>query len=149
MAEDKTPNSPDTSDTPKAEKKPAAAKTAPKKSAKQEKPPAVEEKPFDEFIEAHFIPSLRTALEKLSVSDLQLSFDQDRVTGSWASGQRRFTVYFLEQDINKAKAFSWATSHGQPAVIESFLIDERKITLDLLVFGVIQRLNAQKWFGAN
>ena len=36
-----------------------------------------------------------------------------------------------------------------PATIEPFLLDERKITLDLLVFGVIQRLNAQKWLGGN
>jgi Protein of unknown function (DUF2996) len=28
-------------------------------------------------------------------------------------------------------------------------VDERKMTLDLLVFGVIQRINAQKWFGNN
>jgi len=33
--------------------------------------------------------------------------------------------------------------------LEPFLIDERKAPLDLLVFGVIQRLNAQKWLQAN
>ncbi|MDE5116328.1 MAG: DUF2996 domain-containing protein, partial [Trichodesmium sp. St2_bin2_1] len=36
-----------------------------------------------------------------------------------------------------------------PATLEPFLIDERKITLNLLVFGVIQRLNAQKWLSLN
>ncbi|MGB3208973.1 MAG: DUF2996 domain-containing protein, partial [Crinalium sp.] len=38
---------------------------------------------------------------------------------------------------------------GKPSTLEPFLIDERKVTLDLMVFGVIQRLNAQKWLVRN
>jgi len=34
-------------------------------------------------------------------------------------------------------------------LLEPFLIDERKVTLDLMVFGVMQRLNGQKWLERN
>lgn len=143
MAEDNTPN-------PPAEKKSAekpAAKTAPAK--KKEKPPAIEKKPFAEFIQTHYLPGLTEAFEKQGVSDLKLTFEDNEVTGVWQNGDRQFTVYFLEGDISKKKAFTCSTRNAPAAIIESFLIDERKITLDLLVFGVVQRINAQKWFGSN
>lgn len=123
-------------------------KEAAKPKAKA-KPPKLEDKPFAEFIEQHYLPALEAAFTQQKVQDLSLTFADNQVQGSWLEGQRQFTVYFLEGEITKPKAFSWATNGGRPGTIESFLIDERKITLDLLVFGVIQRLNAQKWFGNN
>lgn len=153
MAEEKTPPQKTAESSKPAAKAKAnadAKSTAAKKpAAKKKKPPAVEDKPFAEFIQQHYIPALNEAFEAQNISDCRISFDQNQVSGSWKNGQRQFTVYFPEENIKEQRAFSWATNNGPPLTIEPFLIDERKITLDLLVFGVIQRLNAQKWLGTN
>lgn len=131
--------------TPKGD---AAPETKPKAKAKEKKP-ALEDKPFAEFIQQDYLPALEKALSAQNVSDLQLNFADDQVTGQWLNGSRQFTVYFPDGDIKKQRAFSWSNTGENASTIEPFLGDERKITLDLLVFGVIQRLNAQKWFGNN
>ncbi|MBD1929332.1 DUF2996 domain-containing protein [Trichocoleus sp. FACHB-90] len=146
------PNPKKTAQVPK-EDKPAAKAAA----AKKEKAPAVEDKPFMEFIQQDYLPALKTALEKTGVQDLELKLEKRslqevsdcwQVYGSWQGGKRQFNVYFPEQDIQKQRAFS-CYEGSKPSTIEPFLCDERKITLDLLVFGVTQRLNAQKWLTRN
>ena len=148
-----------------AAKKAAAAKgdEAPAKAAKKEKAPAVEDKPFAEFIQQHYLPGLKTALASQGVEDVELKFEQQKipitgyqqepqcwqVLGNWNGGLRQFRVFFLEEDIQGKRAFSYAENRGKPSTLEPFLIDERKVTLDLMVFGVIQRLNAQKWLVRN
>ncbi|MDZ8050917.1 MAG: DUF2996 domain-containing protein [Aulosira sp. ZfuVER01] len=141
-----------------AEEKPAAAKAA----AKKEKAPAVEDKPFVEFIQQEYLPAVQKAITQQGVSDLQLSFAKQKVPitgfesseecwqliGSWQEGLRQFNLYFPEEDIQGKKGFS-CNEGKKPSTLESFLIDERKITLDLLVFGLVQRLNGQKWLGRN
>lgn len=195
MAEETTPNgtgenapSPAEPQTPdaaaaageKSAKKPAAAKKPPKaaeagdssggekpaKAAKKEKPPAVEDKPFTDFIQQDYLPALKAGLAKQGVEDVDLSFEKQKifvqgfsdapdcwqVIGHWTSSlnqPRQFNIYFLKDEIQGAKAFSYAESGGKPSTLESFLIDERKITLPLLVFGALQRLNAQKWLVRN
>jgi hypothetical protein len=139
--------------------KEAVNEAAPK--AKKEKPPALEEKPFTEFIEQDYLPTLTTALTNNGVSDLYLSLVNQilpiggslekcwQIVGIWNKGQRQFNLYFPEGNINGLKAFSYTNNGGKPSAVESFLIDERRMTLDLLVFGLIQRLNAQKWLARN
>lgn len=137
------------------EAKPAA------KAAKKAKPPKVEDKPFTEFIEQHFTPALKEALTSEGIEDLDLNFakqsipiagaTQDecwQVIGSWQQGQRQFNLYFPDEDIKGQKAFSYATD-GKPSTIESFMIDERRVTLDLMVLYTLQRLNGQKWLTRN
>lgn len=119
------------------------------KAAKKEKKAALEDKPFEEFIRADFLPALQAAFTARQFPDLELIFANNQVTGHWNDGQKEFTVYFPEGNIQGRKAFSESSSGITASTIESFLIDERKVTLDLLVFGVIQRINAQKWFGGN
>jgi hypothetical protein len=146
---------------PSAQPKPsAAAKTA---KPKKEKPPAVEDKPFTEFIEQHFTPTLKEALTSQGLEDIELTFTKQalplvtgdaqeecwQVIGNWQNGQRQFNIYFLEENISGQKAFSSATGGGKPSTIESFMIDERKITLDLMVLYTLQRLNGQKWLTRN
>ncbi len=140
----------------KATSKPAAAaaggdgeKPAAKAAAKKPKKEAVEDKPFGDFIQQDYLTALEKAFKDRNIQDLQLLFQDNQVQGKWQSGQREFTVYFPAADVNGLKAFSCAIAGAQPSTIESFLIDERKANLDLLVFGVMQRLNAQKWFGNN
>ncbi len=131
--------------------------------AKKEKPPAVEDKPFTEFMEQHFIPSLRDALTKQGLEDINLEFTKSKLPmvgassqgecwqtiGNWQNGLRQFNLYFLEENIKGPKAFSCTTNGNQASTIESFMIDERKVTLDLMVLYTLQRLNGQKWLMRN
>lgn len=130
------------------------------KKDKEQKEPAIEDKPFAEFIEQHFLSALEEALKQEGINDLDLSFQKDKfplgdleecsqVIGQWDGGNRRFTLYFLEDDISGKKAFCYSESDAPPSTIESFMIDERKVNLELLVMYTIQRLNALKWLSRN
>ncbi len=141
----------------KTETKPAGGKV------KKEKPPALEDKPFAEFVQQDYLPALQQALTQQGIDDLDLNLVKQKlpmigfgsseefwqVVGKFKGGQRQFNVYFPKKDIKGPRAFSCADNGAKPATLEPFLIDERKITLNLLVFGVIQRLNAQKWLSLN
>lgn len=146
--------------------KPAAAadgdKPAAAKAAKKEKPPALEDKPFVEFVEQYYLPALQKAIAQQGVQDVQLSFAKQKlsivgfdtseecwqVMGKLQNGLRQFNLYFLDEDIQGKKGFS-CNEGKKPSTLESFLIDERKMTLDLMVYGLVQRLNGQKWLGRN
>jgi len=156
----------DSKTSPKAAPKAAAgaeAKAAPKAAAKKEKPPALEDKPFTEFIEQHFIPSLETALKEKGLDDVELTLKQQplgvfgvsdgesywHVKGKWQQGDRQFNIAFTQDSITSPKLFYFADKGSQPSTIEQFMGDERKITLDLLVLFTLQRLNSQKWLERN
>ncbi len=130
--------------------------------AKKEKPPALEDKPFNEFIEQVFTPALQKALTGEGINDMQLSFVKDKlpliganneqywqIKGNWNNNKRQFNLYFPEENINGSKAFSCATNGGKSSDLESFMIDEKKVTLDLMVLYTLQRLRAQKWLTRN
>lgn len=143
----------------KADAKPAA-KAA---KAKKAKPPKLEDKPFSEFIQEHYLPTLKEAMAEEGIEDVDLTFIEQQVpiagtnanepcwqvVGKWQNGDRQFNVYFPEADIKGQKAFSCATYGNSPSTIESFMIDERRVNLELLVMYTIQRLNAQKWLTRN
>ncbi|WP_216351229.1 DUF2996 domain-containing protein [Leptolyngbya sp. 'hensonii'] len=136
---------------------------APKAAAKKEKPPALEDKPFAEFIQQDYLPALKAALEKQGIADLSLALAKQKIpvtgfaqepecwqiVGTWEAGKRQFNLYFFKEDIQGHKAFSYTENAAKASTLESFLIDERKVTLDLMVFGIMQRLNAQKWLVRN
>jgi Protein of unknown function (DUF2996) len=139
---------------------PAGAETAP---PKKEKAPAVEAKPFSDFIQQDYLPALAQALIDKGAIDLDVKLDRSKISvkgfetapecsqviGRWNDGQRQFNVYFFDDNIQGQRAISCADFGHQSSTIESFLIDERKITLDLLVSGVVLRLNSQKWLTRN
>lgn len=140
------------------EAKPAGEK---KPAAKKEKAPAVEDKPFLEFMEQDYVPALQKAIATEGVRDLSLKFAKQQiplkgvqlgecwqVAGSWQNGNRQFNLYFPEENIQGKKAFS-CNEGKAPSTLESFLIDERKVTLDMLVSRLVYRLNGQKWLGRN
>ncbi len=153
---------------PKAD---AESKAAPKAAPKKEKPPALEDKPFTEFVEQHFIPTLASALKNKGIDDIQLTLDQRlldvfgisdsepywQVKGQWQkrdgeaspSGNRQFNIAFTKDSISSPKLFYFADKGSQPSTIEQFMGDERKITLDLLVLFTLRRLNGQKWLARN
>jgi hypothetical protein len=130
---------------------------------KKEKPPKLEDKPFDEFITQHFIPNLNETLANQGIGDLELSFVQTQlpvagmessppcwqVVGRWQNEQRQFSIGFAKEDISGPKFFCAADSQAKPSILESFMIDERRVTLDLMVFYTVQRLNGQKWLTRN
>ena len=136
----------------------AAEKTVP---PKKEKPPAVEDKPFADFIQQDYIPALQTGLSEQGLSDSNISLERvkipvkgfetasecSQVIGRWNGGERQFNIYFFDDSIQGQRGISVVDLGTKPSTIESFLIDERKITLDLLVFGLVRRLNSQKWLG--
>lgn len=132
------------------------------KKAKKEKPPALEDKPFQEFMSDHFVPSLKESLVEEGVTDLDLSFAKKpipikgleqsecwQVQGKWQKGQRQFLVAFQQENIKGPKFYSAADNGSKPTTLESFMIDEKRITLGLMVMYVVQRLNAQKWLTGN
>ncbi len=130
--------------------------------AKKEKPPAIEDKPFSEFISQHFIPELAKTLTDQGLADMELELkqqplpvpgaDQDpywQVIGHWNGGKRQFNLGFSKEDIKGSKFFCASDSGSSPSILESFMIDERKVTLDLMVLYTVQRLNGQKWLTRN
>lgn len=146
--------------TPSPETQAEAAKPA--KAPKKEKPPAVEDKPFADFINQDFLPALKQTLAKVGISDADLQFGKAKlpiaalggeecwqVTGRFKNGQRQFSIIFSKEDIQAAKFFTWADNGAQPTLLESFMIDERKVSLDLLLLYTVQRLNGQKWLVMN
>lgn len=135
------------------------AKATPTKKAK---PPALEEKPFLEFINQDFLPALQQALGKIGLGDVALAFVQQplpipgadrqnywQLQGRWPDGSRQFNLYFFDETLKGSKGFSYSVDNRPPSTLESFMIDERKVTLDLMVLYTLQRLNAQKWLGGN
>jgi Protein of unknown function (DUF2996) len=146
---------------------PAASETtevaAKAPAAKKEKAPALEDKPFADFIQQDFVPAIQSGLNAQGLADLQLEFAKAPVTisgvpnvpdcwqivGKWKNNTRQFNLYFFAEDIQGQRGFSCISNGGTASSIEPFLIDERKITLDLLLFGLTKRLNAQKWLLPN
>jgi len=129
--------------------------TNPKKPLK---PPKLEDKPFKEFVCDHLIPGLKTSIQQkgTSVNDIKLIKGTRPVVGGdcWMifcemSEQRRFWLCFNKELITSDKTILLAESNSDPSIVESFLIDEKKSTLPLLISRVLQRLNGQKWIGAN
>ncbi|MBW4694784.1 MAG: DUF2996 domain-containing protein [Lyngbya sp. HA4199-MV5] len=138
----------------------------PAAKAKKEKPPALEDKPFADFIQQDFLPALKAGLAKQDIPAADLTFEKRKINvigfaqapecwqviGRWTSADRQsreFSIYFFGEKINGQKGFSYAESGGKASTLESFRIDERKVDLGLLVFWTLQRLNAQKWLVRN
>ena len=129
--------------------------TIPKKAVK---PPKLEDKPFNEFINNYFIKGLKKSiLEKgIDVNEIKLIYGNRPVVGGqcWMvycelSDDRKFWLCFNKESITSDKTILLAESCSEPSIVESFLIDEKKTTLPLLISRVLQRLNGQKWIGSN
>ena len=125
---------------------------------KPPKPPKLEDKPFKEFITKDFIPGLeKSILNKGSnIKNISLIHGDRPVVGGecWMvfcelAEERKFWLCFNQELITSDKTILLAESNSEPSIVESFLIDEKKTTLALLISRVLQRLNGQKWFGDN
>ncbi len=148
----------DSNTSDKPEKSSSINKDSPAISKKPVKPPKLEDKPFKEFISNYLIPGLKASIEDKGsvVSEIKLIEGTRPVVGGncWIvfcelSEQRKFWLCFSKDIITSDKTILLAESNSNPSIVESFLIDEKKTTLPLLISRVLQRLNGQKWIGPN
>ena len=118
----------------------------------------IEKKPFHEFITNHLIPALEQEinLRGLEIKKLNLENTQRPIAGDkcWVINCEikdtcSFWLSFEKEDISSLKSISLAKPNQKPSIIESFLIDEKRITLKLIISRVLQRLNGQKLIGVN
>jgi len=133
---------------------PAGGASTPAKA----KPPAPEDQAFSSFVPELLIPALEREIANYGGPAIELEFAQGPMPVNQApcwmvrgdlGSERRFWLCFLNDDINSPKTIALAEGPGAPSLLESFLIDEKKITLPLLVSRLVQRLNGQKWLGPN
>ena len=133
---------------------PTPAKNIPK--PKKELP--VEKKPFQEFVNVHLIPSLIEEINQrgLEINDINLQNTNRPIAGDkcWVINCEirdtcNFWLSFEKEDISSLKSISLSKPNQKPSIIESFLIDEKRITLKLIISRVLQRLNGQKLIGVN
>lgn len=144
-----------------AEEKKAKAATADK--PKKEKPPALEDKPFGEFINQDLLPAIQKTLKTMGFPDVDLQLVKQpipiqgiesmgecwQIVGKFPNTQRLFGIVFAKEDIQGQKFFYWTDNGSKPSLLESFMIDERKVSLDLMLLYTVQRLNGQKWLTRN
>ncbi len=129
-------------------------KTIPK--PKKELP--IEKKPFQEFVNIHLIPSLEDEIKErgLELININLKNTNRPIAGDkcWVieceiKDTCKFWLSFEKEDIASLKSISLSKPNQKPSIIESFLIDEKRITLQLIVSRILQRLNGQKLIGVN
>jgi len=118
----------------------------------------IEKKPFQEFVNVHLIPSL---IEEINQRGLEINYINLQNTNRPIAGDKcwvinceikdtcNFWLSFEKDDISSLKSISLSKPNQTPSIIESFLIDEKRITLKLIISRVLQRLNGQKLIGAN
>ena len=118
----------------------------------------IEKKPFQEFINDHLIPSLieEIKLRGLEINEINLQNTNRPIAGDkcWVINCEikdtcNFWLSFEKDDISSLKSISLSKPNQKPSIIESFLIDEKRITLKLIISRVLQRLNGQKLIGVN
>ena len=118
----------------------------------------IEKKPFQEFINNHLIPSLVEEINQrgLAINNINLENTSRPIAGDkcWVINCEikdtcNFWLSFEKDDISSLKSISLSKPNQKPSIIESFLIDEKRITLKLIISRVLQRLNGQKLIGVN
>ena len=125
---------------------------------KQIKELPIEKKPFQEFINIHLIPALTEEINQrgLEINNINLKNTNRPIAGDkcWVINCEinqtcNFWLSFEKEDITSLKSISLSKPNQKPSIIESFLIDEKRITLKLIISRVMQRLNGQKLIGVN
>ena len=118
----------------------------------------IEKKPFQEFINIHLIPALTEEINQrgLEINNINLENTNRPIAGDkcWVincdiKNTCSFWLSFEKEDISSLKSISLSKPNQKPSIIESFLIDEKRITLKLIISRVLQRLNGQKLLGVN
>ncbi|KAK6141546.1 hypothetical protein DH2020_024713 [Rehmannia glutinosa] len=99
-------------------------------------------KPLPQLMEEDVIPSLKqTLLAQQDISDLDLSFDENKLEGSFLKNGIPYSFWAFFPD--GAKGFSISSYGSGVSTVEPFLVDEKKPTAKHVVFWVEKRLAAQ------
>ena len=118
----------------------------------------IEKKPFQEFVNYHLIPAF---IEEINQRGFEINHINLKNTNRPIAGDKcwviiceikntcSFWLSFEKEDISSLKSISLSKPNQKPSIIESFLIDEKRITLKLIISRVLQRLNGQKLIGVN
>ncbi len=118
----------------------------------------IEKKPFNEFVNDHLFPSL---IKEFGDRGFEVEVINLKNTSRPIAGDKCWVIYFEikdicnfwlsfeRDDITSLKSISLCKTNQKPSVIESFLIDEKRITLKLIISRILQRLNGQKLIGIN
>ena len=108
------------------------------------------------FIDTQFIPAVSQQLNKGIQAERLERIEGETCGGGTCPmvigelpGGRRFWLCFGKADIASPKLVALADAGSEPTLLESFLIDEKRMSLPLLVSRLLQRLNGQKWLGRN
>ena len=118
----------------------------------------IEKKPFNEFVNDHLLPSLINEFKErgFEVEEINLKNTYRPIAGDkcWVifceiKDICNFWLSFENDDISSLKSISLCKTNQKPSVIESFLIDEKRTTLKLIISRILQRLNGQKLIGIN
>ena len=138
-------------------KKVEAASSPDAKIIKKKEIP-IEKKPFKEFVNDHLLPSIIREINErgFEVNEINLKNTRRPIAGDicWViyceiNDICNFWLSFEKEDISSLKSISLCKNNQKPSVIESFLIDEKRITLNLIISRILQRLNGQKLIGIN
>ena len=129
---------------------------------KKEEPPKkdipIEKKPFQEFVNLHLIPTLKDEFNQrgFQIENINLKNTIRPIAGDkcWVISCEikdvcNFWLSFEKEDISSLKSISLSKPNQKPSIIESFLIDEKRITQKLITSRITQRLNGQKLIGVN
>ena len=118
----------------------------------------IEKKPFNEFVNDHLLPSIIHEFNDrgFEINDINLKNTSRPIAGDkcWViyceiKDICNFWLSFEKEDISSLKSISLCKSNQNPSIIESFLIDEKRITLKLIISRIMQRVNGQKLIGIN
>ncbi len=124
----------------------------------QKKEIPIEKKTFKEFVQAHLIPSIVKEfkqrgfeVEEITLKNTLRPIAEDKcwVISCLIKDTCNFWLSFEKEDISSLKSISLSKPNQKPSIIESFLIDEKRITLKLIISRILQRLNGQKLLGVN
>jgi len=120
----------------------AAAKAAPKAKKKAKAP----EKPLPEAMAEDIIPQLQKTLEEEGVEHIKLLFVDNQLRGSFMNNNipYNFWAYFPDGSLTGQRGWSMSSHGYPPSTVEPFIIDEKRITSEVVVFWVTKRLAAQK-----
>ena len=126
--------------------------------SKPKKELPIEKKPFQEFINIHLIPALVEEINQrglvinyinLENTNRPIAEDKCWVINCEIKETCTFWLSFEKEDIGSLKSISLSKPNQEPSIIESFLIDEKRITLKLIISRILQRINGQKLLGVN
>ncbi len=124
----------------------------------QKKAVPLEKKPFHEFVKKHLIPAIEKEFKQRGLEVEQITLkntfrpiaeDKCWVINCVIKDTCNFWLSFEKEDISSSKSISLSKPNQKPSIIESFLIDEKRITLVLIISRILQRINGQKLLGVN